>query len=90
MFATLSQCAFHSFPLPFTPLTSSFSLLLQDAPSGSRGAHAAGMHVIAVPDPAMPHELYTPYCDEILSSLWDVNPKKYGFDFVVKRDQNQW
>ena len=55
----------------------------QDAPSGSKGAKEAGMTVIAVPDPALPRALYEPHAHEILSSLSEFDPKKYGLSLEL-------
>ena len=40
------------------------------------------MHVIAVPDPALPRSCYEEYTDEILSSLLEFEPEKYGLEFL--------
>eukprot|EP00009_Paramoeba_aestuarina_P013557 CAMPEP_0201526446 /NCGR_PEP_ID=MMETSP0161_2-20130828/31878_1 /ASSEMBLY_ACC=CAM_ASM_000251 /TAXON_ID=180227 /ORGANISM="Neoparamoeba aestuarina, Strain SoJaBio B1-5/56/2" /LENGTH=237 /DNA_ID=CAMNT_0047926837 /DNA_START=42 /DNA_END=752 /DNA_ORIENTATION=- len=57
-------------------------LVFEDAPSGSKGAHTAGMHVIAVPDPSIPHSCYEDFTDEILTSLEQFDPEKYELGFL--------
>jgi len=52
-------------------------LVFEDAPSGVKAAHAAGMHVIVVPDPNMADHPF-PEADEILASLEDFDPAKWG------------
>jgi HAD superfamily hydrolase (TIGR01509 family) len=52
-------------------------LVFEDAPSGVKAAHAAGMHIVAVPDPNMADHPF-PEADEILASLEDFDPAKWG------------
>jgi HAD superfamily hydrolase (TIGR01509 family) len=52
-------------------------LVFEDAPSGVKAAREAGMHVIVVPDPNMMHHPF-PEADELLASLEDFDPAKWG------------
>ena len=52
-------------------------LVFEDAPSGVKAARAAGMHVVAVPDPNMADHPF-PEADEILASLEEFDPAKWG------------
>jgi pseudouridine 5'-phosphatase len=52
-------------------------LVFEDAPSGVKAARAAGMHVIAVPDSNMADYPF-PEADEILASLVEFDPAKWG------------
>jgi pseudouridine 5'-phosphatase len=52
-------------------------LVFEDAPPGVEAARAAGMYVIAVPDPNMINHPY-PEADEVLSSLDDFDPAEWG------------
>jgi beta-phosphoglucomutase-like phosphatase (HAD superfamily) len=51
-------------------------LVFEDAPAGIQAALAAGMHVVSVPDPAIPADF--PPVDEILASLGDFRPELWG------------
>ena len=53
------------------------TLIFEDAPSGLAAGTAAGMHVIAVPDPNMDMGRYQGAL-EVLGSLNDFDPPKYG------------
>lgn len=57
--------------------TPSHSLVFEDAPSGVAAAKSAGMHVIMVPDPNL-HPDQHQGADEVLSSLLEFDPTKYG------------
>ena len=52
-------------------------LVFEDAPSGVAAARAAGMRVVAVPDPQMDR---TPYqeADQVLNSLIEFDPQAWG------------
>jgi pseudouridine-5'-monophosphatase len=52
-------------------------LVIEDAPSGIEAARAAGMSVVAVPNPAMSRELFRA-ADQILSSLESFDPAIWG------------
>ncbi len=52
-------------------------LVFEDAPSGVEAARAAGMSVIAVPDPAMDHAPFAE-ADLILSGLAEFDPVPWG------------
>jgi pseudouridine-5'-monophosphatase len=52
-------------------------LVFEDSPAGVEAARAAGMHVIAVPDPHMDHSAYSG-ADEILSSLNEFDPSEWN------------
>jgi HAD superfamily hydrolase (TIGR01509 family) len=52
-------------------------LVFEDAPSGTEAAIAAGMQVIAVPDPNMDHAEY-PGAAQILDSLEEFDPAEWG------------
>jgi pseudouridine-5'-monophosphatase len=52
-------------------------LVFEDAPVGVEAARAAGMAVIAIPDPHMDRARYT-NADEILASLAEFNPAGWG------------
>lgn len=51
--------------------------MFEDAPLGVAAAIAAGMQCIMVPDPEINQKL-TKQATEVLSSLEDVKPEKYG------------
>ena len=51
-------------------------LVFEDAPSGVEAAHAAGMKVIAVPDPAMDRKHFSD-ADEVLNSLEEFDLAKW-------------
>ncbi|MDJ0849987.1 MAG: HAD-IA family hydrolase [Myxococcota bacterium] len=51
-------------------------LVFEDAPSGAQAARAAGMAVVAVPDPNMDRSRYED-CDEVLDSLLDFRPERW-------------
>lgn len=53
------------------------TLAFEDSPFGVQAAVAAGLRVIAVPDPAMDHSLY-PQASAILGSLNDFSPAAWG------------
>jgi len=53
------------------------TLVFEDAPSGLAAGQAAGMRVIVVPDPNMDRGRYAG-ATEILDSLEDFEPEKYG------------
>ena len=52
-------------------------LVFEDAPSGLQAAHAAGMPVVAVPDPNMDRQEY-PDAEQILNSLEEFDPACWG------------
>jgi pseudouridine-5'-monophosphatase len=52
-------------------------LVFEDAPSGLRAARAAGMSVVAIPDPNMDWQAY-PEAHQILSSLEEFDPAYWG------------
>ncbi len=52
-------------------------LVFEDAPSGVKAAHAAGMSVVAVPDPNLDDGAFSS-ADEILRSLEEFNPVRWG------------
>ena len=49
-------------------------LVLEDSQNGLRGAHAAGMHAICVPDLSMPEADALADTDAVLPTLWEVWP----------------
>jgi HAD superfamily hydrolase (TIGR01509 family) len=58
-------------------------LVFEDAPSGVEAARAAGMAVIAVPNPAMNIDLYSD-ANELLPSLEAFDPRPWGLPaFIV-------
>lgn len=52
-------------------------LVFEDAPAGVSAAKNAGMHVVMVPDPKLDAS-YQKDADEVLASLLDFNPSKWG------------
>lgn len=52
-------------------------LVLEDAPAGVESARAAGMSVVAVPNPAMSHDVFAA-ADQILPSLEFFDPVTWG------------
>ncbi len=54
------------------------SLVFEDAPSGLEAGKAAGMNVVAVPDPNMDKKQYQDACI-ILDSLEQFEPRDFGF-----------
>lgn len=52
-------------------------LVFEDSPAGVDAAKAAGMAVVAIPDPNMDHAAY-PEADLILSSLLEFQPEEWG------------
>jgi len=52
-------------------------LVLEDAPSGVEAAHAAGMSVVAVPNPGMNHDAFGGAA-QVLSSLQSFDPLVWG------------
>ena len=52
-------------------------LVVEDAPAGVEAAHAAGMQVVAVPDPEMDRARFTD-ADLVIDSLADVTPATFG------------
>ncbi len=57
------------------------TLVFEDAPSGLEAAMAAGMRVIAVPDPNMDKSRYAGAA-EILDSLQTFDPSRYGLPAI--------
>jgi pseudouridine-5'-monophosphatase len=53
-------------------------LVFEDSPAGIVAARAAGMYVVAVPDPHMDHGVYRG-AHEILRSLEEFDPSRWGF-----------
>ena len=53
-------------------------LVIEDAPAGVAAAHAAGMQVIAVPDPGMDHAPLAD-ADLMVASLAELTPDDLGF-----------
>jgi len=56
-------------------------LVFEDAPAGAQAGLAAGMCVVAVPDPNMDRGLYAG-CHELLGSLLDFDPQGWGLPAV--------
>lgn len=52
-------------------------LVFEDSPFGITAAKAAGMHAVAIPDPAMPVEKFM-HADRRLLSLEDFDPQEWG------------
>ncbi len=52
-------------------------LVVEDAPAGVAAAHAAGMQVLAVPDPGMARERFAA-AELVADSLADVTPARLG------------
>ena len=57
-------------------------LAIEDAPAGVEAARAAGMQVIAVPDPALGHARVVA-ADAVLDTLVGLTPEDLGFDGVA-------
>jgi pseudouridine-5'-monophosphatase len=55
----------------------SHCLVLEDSPAGIKSARAAGMHVVAVPDPHMDDEAYD-NADQIIRSLNELDLPYWG------------
>jgi pseudouridine-5'-monophosphatase len=53
-------------------------LVFEDSPFGVEAARAAGMQVLALPDPAMDRARYT-HADAVLSGFADLTPDLLGF-----------
>ena len=53
-------------------------VVVEDAPAGVEAAHAAGMQVIAVPDPAMDTSRFA-QADLVVGSLTELTPADLGF-----------
>ncbi|GJL82685.1 MAG: haloacid dehalogenase [marine bacterium B5-7] len=60
----------------------SHTLVFEDAPSGLAAGLAAGMHVIAIPDPNMDASRYSG-AREVLGSLTEFAPQKYGLPELI-------
>jgi pseudouridine-5'-monophosphatase len=58
-------------------------LVLEDAPSGVEAARAAGMSVVAVPNPGMSREAF-PLAHEVLASLEHFDPARWGLPSFSK------
>jgi pseudouridine 5'-phosphatase len=56
----------------------SHCLVFEDSPAGVEAARAAGMLVIAVPDPHMENSAY-PRAHQIIRNLNDFDPARWGF-----------
>lgn len=52
-------------------------LVIEDSPAGVAAAHAAGMQVVVVPDPAMDRTRYA-RADLVVDSLGELNPDDLG------------
>jgi pseudouridine-5'-monophosphatase len=52
-------------------------LVLEDSPAGIAAARAAGMAVVAVPDPNMDAALFSA-ADAVLASLHEFQPEAWG------------
>ncbi len=52
-------------------------LVFEDAPSGTQAAIAAGMAVVAIPDPNLDRGLFQ-QANQILESLSDFKPSEWG------------
>ena len=50
------------------------ALAVEDAPSGIRSAHAAGLHPVMVPDRDQPDAALRALCEAVVPSLFDVLP----------------
>jgi pseudouridine-5'-monophosphatase len=59
-------------------------LVFEDSPFGVTAARAAGMHVIAVPDPAMSAARFT-HAHAVLGSLDQFEPQQWGLPARVHR-----
>lgn len=55
---------------------------MEDAPSGAKGARAAGMQVVLVPEPFVPEEM-TKEATLVLSSLEHFQPELFGLPKFV-------
>lgn len=60
-------------------------VVLEDSPFGVAGAHAAGMRVIALPDPAMDRARYAE-ADLIAGSFADLTPEMLLLDWAGRED----
>jgi pseudouridine-5'-monophosphatase len=52
-------------------------LVIEDSPAGVEAAHAAGMRVVAVPDPGMDRGRYS-HADRVVSTLHELDPDDLG------------
>ena len=50
------------------------AMAVEDAPSGVRSAHAAGLFTVMVPDQDQPDAALRALCDAVVLSLFDVAP----------------
>ncbi|KAK8642153.1 hypothetical protein V6N13_011510 [Hibiscus sabdariffa] len=53
-------------------------LVIEDSIPGVTAGKAAGMEVVAVPSVPKQTDLYTPAADEVINSLLDLQPEKWG------------
>ena len=53
-------------------------MAVEDAPSGIRSAHAAGVFTVMVPDQDQPDEALRALCDAVVPSLRDIVPLLEG------------
>jgi pseudouridine-5'-monophosphatase len=65
-----------------------YCLVFEDSPAGVDAARAAGMHVVAVPDPHMDESAY-PNADQIISSLNELDLPYWGLPALPTESENK-
>ncbi|PIO71325.1 hypothetical protein TELCIR_06784 [Teladorsagia circumcincta] len=53
-------------------------LVFEDSPNGGKGAKAAGMQCVMIPDPKFRQRAFDLNVDKVLSSLEDFVPEEFG------------
>ncbi|KAK6009415.1 hypothetical protein OSTOST_25649 [Ostertagia ostertagi] len=64
------------FPIP--PTSPNQVIVFEDSPNGGKGAKAAGMLCVMIPDPKFRQRAVDLNVDKILSSLEDFVPEEFG------------